>query len=184
MQLQRALNMDDFEEAQDIRTRREQIDEVVAKQLVYASSLLSSITPVVQYALTAASQHELCLSPHALPLALVTAPFALQPAEPSFFGCGSCTCCQHAQSQHASGSGLAQPVCHDTLHLGTLLQASKGPGCGSRAANQTAVADLASEGLRLRSELQRAIDEERYADAAQMRDRIKAVQVSPALLYC
>ena len=34
MQLQRALNMDDFERAQDIRGRREQIDEVVAQQLV------------------------------------------------------------------------------------------------------------------------------------------------------
>jgi len=35
---------------------------------------------------------------------------------------------------------------------------------------------VASEGLRLRSELQRAIDEERYADAAEMRDRLKVVQ--------
>lgn len=57
-----------------------------------------------------------------------------------------------------------------------LPQESKGPGCGSRSANQTAVADVASEGLRLRSELQRAIDEERYSDAAEVRDRLKLVQ--------
>ena len=35
MQLQRALNMDDFERAQEIRTKREQIDEVVAQHLVW-----------------------------------------------------------------------------------------------------------------------------------------------------
>ena len=38
------------------------------------------------------------------------------------------------------------------------------------------MADVASEGLRLRSELQRAIDEERYPDAAEVRDRLKLVQ--------
>ena len=38
------------------------------------------------------------------------------------------------------------------------------------------MADVASEGLRLRSELQRAIDEERYSDAAEVRDRLKLVQ--------
>lgn len=38
------------------------------------------------------------------------------------------------------------------------------------------MADVASEGLRLRSELQRAIDEERYSDAAEVRDRLKVVQ--------
>lgn len=42
------------------------------------------------------------------------------------------------------------------------------------------MADLASEGLRLRSELQRAIDEERYADAAKVRDRLKDIQDSTA----
>lgn len=86
-QLQRMLNMDDFDTAQEIRKRRKQIDEVVAEQLE-----------------------------------------------------------------------------------------AKGPGCGTRSANQTAVADVASEGLRLRSELQRAIDEERYSDAAEVRDRLKLVQ--------
>lgn len=60
------------------------------------------------------------------------------------------------------------------------VQASKGPSCGTSTANQTAVADLASEGLRLRSELQRAIDEERYADAAKVRDRLKDIQDSTA----
>ncbi|DBA86428.1 TPA: hypothetical protein ACH3X2_005521 [Trebouxia sp. C0005] len=86
-QLQRMLNMDDFDTAQEIRKRRKQIDEIVAEQLE-----------------------------------------------------------------------------------------AKGPSCGTRSANQTAVADVASEGLRLRSELQRAIDEERYADAAEVRDRLKVVQ--------
>lgn len=86
-QLQRTLNMDDFDTAQEIRRRRKEIDEVVAEQLE-----------------------------------------------------------------------------------------AKGPGCGTRSANQTAVADVAAEGLRLRSELQRAINEERYSDAAEVRDRLKLVQ--------
>ena len=33
-QLQRMLNMDDFDTAQEIRKRRKQIDEIVAEQLV------------------------------------------------------------------------------------------------------------------------------------------------------
>ena len=68
---------------------------------------------------------------------------------------------------------LIKTVAHLVLPLS---QEAKGPGCGTRSANQTAVADVASEGLRLRSELQRAIDEERYADAAEVRDRLKVVQ--------
>lgn len=40
MQLQRALNMDDFDRAQDIRTRREQVDEVVAQHLVCPCGVL------------------------------------------------------------------------------------------------------------------------------------------------
>lgn len=68
---------------------------------------------------------------------------------------------------------LIKSVTHLVLPLS---QEAKGPGCGTRSANQTAVADVASEGLRLRSELQRAIDEERYADAAEVRDRLKVVQ--------
>lgn len=42
------------------------------------------------------------------------------------------------------------------------------------------MADLASEGLRLRSELQRAIDEERYSDAASIRDKLKVIQEDSA----
>ena len=61
-----------------------------------------------------------------------------------------------------------------------LWQEAKGPGCGSRSANQTALADLAAEGLRLRSELQRAVNEERYSDAAEIRDRLKVVQEQSA----
>lgn len=41
------------------------------------------------------------------------------------------------------------------------LQDSKGSGDGSRDARQPEVADYATEGLRLRSELQRAVDDER-----------------------
>ncbi|GAX76663.1 hypothetical protein CEUSTIGMA_g4109.t1 [Chlamydomonas eustigma] len=42
---------------------------------------------------------------------------------------------------------------------------------GTTTSEETlSIADLASEGLRLRSELQRAIDQERYQDAAQFRD--------------
>lgn len=65
---------------------------------------------------------------------------------------------------------------HCVYSIIQLLQEAKGPGCGTRSANQTAVADVAAEGLRLRSELQRAINEERYADAAEVRDRLKLVQ--------
>eukprot|EP00798_Chlamydomonas_sp_ICE-L_P022438 gene22439-29550_t len=36
--------------------------------------------------------------------------------------------------------------------------------------------DFASEGLRLRSEMQRAVEQERYADAAQYRDQINALE--------
>ena len=64
-----------------------------------------------------------------------------------------------------------------TTHL-LCVQALKGAGCGTSSANQTVVADLASEGLRLRSELQRAIDEERYSNAAEIRDRLKVIQDS------
>lgn len=37
-QLQRMLNMDDFDTAQEIRKRRKQIDEIVAEQLVSSTS--------------------------------------------------------------------------------------------------------------------------------------------------
>lgn len=40
-QLQRMLNMDDFDTAQEIRKRRKQIDEVVAEQLVSTSEALT-----------------------------------------------------------------------------------------------------------------------------------------------
>lgn len=43
-----------------------------------------------------------------------------------------------------------------------MVQAEKGPGDGSRAAKHQEMAGFASEGLRLRSELQRAVDEERW----------------------
>lgn len=42
------------------------------------------------------------------------------------------------------------------------VQDSKGSGDGCRDARQPEVADYATEGLRLRSELQRSIDDERY----------------------
>lgn len=47
---------------------------------------------------------------------------------------------------------------------------------GSRSKNRTDVNDVAAEGLRLRTELQRCIDEERYEDAAKARDRLKEVE--------
>lgn len=54
--------------------------------------------------------------------------------------------------------------------------ASKGPGCGCRAATQTELADIASEGLRLKSEMQRAVEEERYTDAAALRDNLRQIE--------
>ncbi len=48
-----------------------------------------------------------------------------------------------------------------------LLQASKGRGDGARDARQTEASDFASEGLRLRSEMQRAAEEERSGLALQ-----------------
>ncbi len=42
-----------------------------------------------------------------------------------------------------------------------IAQAGKGSGDGARAARQQEVASFASEGLRLRSELQRAVEAER-----------------------
>ena len=77
---------------------------------------------------------------------------------------------------YVSVSCLLAGTANSLLTYALPVQEAKGPGCGSRSANQTAVADLASEGLRLRSELQRAIDEERYTDAAEVRDRLKVVQ--------
>jgi len=47
---------------------------------------------------------------------------------------------------------------------------------GGRSRNQPGVTDVAAEGLRLRTELQRCIDEERYQDAAKVRDRLKEVE--------
>jgi hypothetical protein len=41
------------------------------------------------------------------------------------------------------------------------LYEAKGSACGARQASQTDVADYAAEGLRLRSEMQRAAEEER-----------------------
>ena len=41
-QLQRTLNMDDFDTAQAVRDRRKQIDELVAKQLVCALAFMLS----------------------------------------------------------------------------------------------------------------------------------------------
>lgn len=76
----------------------------------------------------------------------------------------------------AAANNDVKPKAQNSLCFAHVAQEAKGPGCGTRSANQTAVADVASEGLRLRSELQRAIDEERYADAAEMRDRLKVVQ--------
>ena len=40
-QLQRTLNMDDFDTAQEIRKRRKEIDEVVAEQLVSREVMLN-----------------------------------------------------------------------------------------------------------------------------------------------
>ena len=41
-QLQRTLNMDDFDTAQEIRGRRKEIDEVVAEQLVSTELMLAA----------------------------------------------------------------------------------------------------------------------------------------------
>lgn len=56
------------------------------------------------------------------------------------------------------------------------FQASKGPGDGARNATEREVTDFASEGLRLRSELQRAVEEERYKDASLLKGRLTALQ--------
>ncbi len=66
----------------------------------------------------------------------------------------------------ACASRLARyPACKTrfTRAADVAQQASKGPGDGCRDARQTVVADIASEGLRLRSEMQRAAEEERCA---------------------
>ncbi|KAK9814484.1 hypothetical protein WJX72_006640 [[Myrmecia] bisecta] len=55
------------------------------------------------------------------------------------------------------------------------VQAVKGEDSGERQAGG-GTADLATEGLRLRSELQRAVDEEKYDVAAALRDQLKELQ--------
>lgn len=58
------------------------------------------------------------------------------------------------------------------------FQDSKGSGDGCRDARQPEVADYATEGLRLRSELQRSIDDERYQDASRIQGQLKELQAS------
>ncbi len=57
------------------------------------------------------------------------------------------------------------------------MQEIKGYACGARAAQRTDSIEFASEGLRLKSEMQRAVDEERYGDAAKIRDLLKGLEV-------
>jgi len=47
---------------------------------------------------------------------------------------------------------------------------------GGEQKSQDKITDRTAEGLRLRSELQRAIEEERYADAATIRDKLSAIE--------
>lgn len=58
------------------------------------------------------------------------------------------------------------------------VQASKGSGCGVREASSLYVTDFAAEGLRLRTEMQRAVEDERYGDAAQLRDQLKQIEAA------
>lgn len=51
---------------------------------------------------------------------------------------------------------------------------------GGSASRKSEATDLAAEGLGLRSEMQRAVEEERYQDAAKLRDRIKALEAASA----
>ncbi|CAD7697105.1 unnamed protein product [Ostreobium quekettii] len=58
------------------------------------------------------------------------------------------------------------------------LQDVKGEGSGAKGAAQVEVADVTSQGVRLRSELQKAVDDERYADAAEIRDRLNELEAA------
>jgi hemimethylated DNA binding protein len=57
-----------------------------------------------------------------------------------------------------------------------LIQESKGDRSGSKTGAQFENVDLATRGIRLRSELQQAIEEERYQDAARLRDSLKELE--------
>jgi hemimethylated DNA binding protein len=56
------------------------------------------------------------------------------------------------------------------------LQDHKGYGCGARRASNSAQIDFAPAALRLRSRMADAITEERYADAATLRDELAALE--------
>lgn len=56
------------------------------------------------------------------------------------------------------------------------LQDHKGYGCGARRASNSAQIDFAPAALRLRSRLADAITEERYSDAATLRDELAALE--------
>jgi hemimethylated DNA binding protein len=56
------------------------------------------------------------------------------------------------------------------------LQEAKGYGCGARRASHSAQLDYAPSALSLRARLAAAISDERYADAAQLRDELAALE--------
>jgi hemimethylated DNA binding protein len=56
------------------------------------------------------------------------------------------------------------------------LQDHKGYGCGARCASNSAQIDFTPTALRLRSRLSDAITEERYSDAATLRDELAALE--------
>lgn len=58
------------------------------------------------------------------------------------------------------------------------FQDTKGTGDGARNARQPELADFAAEGLRMRSELQRAVDDERYQDATRIQSQLKELQAT------
>ncbi|GAB4820106.1 hypothetical protein N2152v2_007152 [Parachlorella kessleri] len=56
------------------------------------------------------------------------------------------------------------------------VQQVKGPGCGARLASKSDQVDLAPAILRLKMELQQAVEQERYAEAAALRDQLKPLE--------
>lgn len=56
------------------------------------------------------------------------------------------------------------------------LQAFKGPKCGARLACNSDQADLAPTILRLKMEMQQAVEQERYDDAAALRDKLRPLE--------
>lgn len=58
------------------------------------------------------------------------------------------------------------------------LQKEKGYGCGSRHAREGSQFNLAPQALAIRADLSRAIEEEKYDEAARLRDKLTAIEES------